>query len=77
MINDKCNELYEMKLSEILIIEDSNLFTTVLRVPGGWVYRSYDKGHQILSSVFVPFNKEFKKSKKAEPLPPAVSGVRF
>ena len=35
------------------------LFTLALRVPGGWIYRSYDKGSNILSAVFVRFDNEF------------------
>jgi hypothetical protein len=53
---------YEMKLHDTFIAEgelNQNLFTTVLRVPGGWIYRSYDKGTQIMGAVFVPFDNEF------------------
>ena len=58
------NNVYELKLNEVAVVEDSNLFTTAIRVPGGWVYRSYDKSHGILSSAFVPFNKEFQEQSK-------------
>jgi hypothetical protein len=51
--------IYELKLHEILVIEDKYLLTTVLKVPGGWIYRSYDKENKILGSVFVPFNTEW------------------
>jgi hypothetical protein len=47
--------IYNMKLHQTLTVEDGNLFTTVLRVPGGWMYRSYDKSHQICTSAFVPY----------------------
>jgi hypothetical protein len=43
-----------MKAHEVIVVEDANLFTTALRVPHGWMYRSYDKSHNILTSVFVP-----------------------
>ena len=34
----------------------------VRRVPGGWIYTEYDKDGEdtYISSVFVPFNNEFK-----------------
>lgn len=51
--------LHSMKLHERMQFDDGGLFTCVLRVPGGWIYRSYDKSHGILSSTFVPFNNEF------------------
>jgi hypothetical protein len=54
--------VYEMRLHETIFAEDANLASTVLRVPGGWVYRSYDKSHNILGSVFVPFNNEFQST---------------
>lgn len=46
--------IYEMKIHDVMVVEDGNLFTSVIRVPGGWIYRSYDKSHNILSSQFVP-----------------------
>ncbi len=52
--------VYDMELHEVRIVEDNNLFTTVIRVPGGWFYRSYDKGHGIITGAFVPFDIEFK-----------------
>lgn len=51
--------IYDMKMHEMQAVEDGNLFTTTLRVPGGWMYRSYDKEHNMLTSVFVPYNLEF------------------
>lgn len=45
--------IYDLKLHEILVVEDSSLFTTVMAVDGGWIYRSYDKSHNIFSMVFV------------------------
>jgi len=36
------------------IVEDGNLVTTRIVVPGGWMYRSYDKSANILGCVFVP-----------------------
>lgn len=51
--------IYQLNLHEMVVVEDSNLFTTAFRVPGGWIYRSYDKSAQIMGSVFVPFDNEF------------------
>lgn len=36
------------------IVEDGVLFTDRLKVPGGWIYRSYDKSSQVMGCVFVP-----------------------
>ena len=55
-------QLYKLKLFETTgLIEDirSDLFTTAMRVPGGWIFRSYDKGYNMMSSVFVIFDDEF------------------
>lgn len=49
---------YALKMHESLIVEDANLFTTVLRVPGGWIYRSYDKFNKIMGMTFVPYIKQ-------------------
>jgi hypothetical protein len=46
--------IYDTKLHEIKVIEDGAFFTTVMTVHAGWIYRSYDKSHGLLSSVFVP-----------------------
>lgn len=51
--------IYKMALHSANVVEDGFLFTVVLRVPGGWIYRSYDKGNQVMGAVFVPFNNEF------------------
>lgn len=53
------DDIYKMKLHDVLVTEDKNLFTVTLRVPGGWFYRSFDKSHGILTGCFVPFNNEF------------------
>jgi len=52
-------EIYYMGLHEILNIDGNSLSTTIIRVPGGWVYHSYDKSKNFLGMVFVPFNNEF------------------
>jgi hypothetical protein len=53
------NEQFTMKNHDLAIAYDGNLFISYLRVPGGWIYNSYDKEHKILGSVFVPLNNEF------------------
>lgn len=60
-MNNRGIKLYKMKLGDVEIVEDQNLFTTALRVPGGWVFRSYDKQSKILGSVFVPWDNEFQE----------------
>lgn len=55
--------LYELKLHESSVAVDGNLFIVCTRVPGGWIYNSYDKSHNILGSVFVPFDNEFQLSR--------------
>lgn len=54
-------DIYSMELHEFFMVGDVNdsLATTVLRVPGGWVYSQFDKSHNISSSVFVRFDNEF------------------
>ena len=51
--------LYELKLGEHFW--SSKMECNILRVPGGWLFRSYhpDTGN-IVGSTFVPFSKEFK-----------------
>ncbi len=47
-------KIYNMDLHAEITLNGG---TNVLRVPGGWVYLTYNARH--LSSVFVPFNNEF------------------
>jgi len=52
--------IYELKLhEETIVVSQGALFVIALRVPGGWIYNSYDKGHQIMGSVFVPYHDGF------------------
>jgi len=51
--------LYGMALHEIFYIR---AHISVMRVPGGWIYREYyepSEGTDI--SVFVPYNNEFQR----------------
>lgn len=51
-------DLVTMGLHETRIVEHDNssfLFTTVMRVPNGLIYRSFDKASGIMGAVFVPF----------------------
>jgi hypothetical protein len=51
--------IYELKLHKAAIVHDNNLFITALRVPGGWIYNSFDKSNSVMGSAFVPFHNEF------------------
>ena len=55
-------DLIKMSLHETRIVEHDNnsfLFTTIMRVPNGLIYRSFDKGNGIMGAVFVPFGDRF------------------
>lgn len=50
-------EFKELQTFEVLYIEYSqsaSLFTSVMRVPNGHIYRSFDKETGIMGMVFVP-----------------------
>ena len=52
--------LYEMKLGDSVWV--SEFESNVLRVPGGWLFRTADgERDSYTSSTFVPFNNEFMK----------------
>lgn len=51
--------IYDLKLHETIVFDEPSIFTTILRVPGGWFYRSFDKSYHIMSGCFVPFDNEF------------------
>jgi len=64
--------IYELKLNEFEVIKEVNLAgtiinTVVIRVPGGWIYKSEKQinvgDHSAItsSSVFVPYSNEFKE----------------
>lgn len=54
--------IYELKLHESLKLEGFE----ITRVAGGWIYRYWDytKQDYYANSTFVPYNKEFKISKR-------------
>lgn len=54
-------ELYSMDLHQNLAFDCGTIWLQIVRVPGGWTYTSIDKGHQIMSSAFVPFDNEFQE----------------
>ncbi len=62
-------DIYSLNLGEVAVAEDGFLFTTVLRVPGGWLYRSYDKGNGIGGVCFVPYDNEFQQKQSIIPTP--------
>jgi len=53
--------IYDLKLHEKTYLETGSLFIEIIRVAGGWIYSSMDKGHNLLSSVYVPFHNEFQQ----------------
>ena len=58
----RLDAIYKMTLNETIYVEADNsdpLCTSVMRVPGGWIYRSFDKGHGIMACTFVPFHNEY------------------
>lgn len=52
----KEKSIYDLKLHEETGI--SNYFYAT-RVPGGWIYSSYNGSSDMQFQVFVPFNNEF------------------
>ena len=58
--------IYDLQIHEITPVEtnDAELWTSVMRVPGGWIYRSYDKSHSMMSNTFVPFDNEYQPAEK-------------
>lgn len=58
-------DIYKLDMHEVTMTTETDLkdwlFTTVMRVPGGWIYRSFDKGNNIMAAVFVPFDNEFQE----------------
>lgn len=57
------DRLYEMKLHEVIKIDDK---ISAMRVPGGWVYNRFgwDDESVLRTSVFVPFDNEFQVNKE-------------
>lgn len=61
-------DIYKMRLAEFTRIDTSeDSFTTVLRVPGGWIFTEHMESNPVnkdntimnISSVFVPYSDEF------------------
>lgn len=62
--------IYDLQINEVTVAEGdpkATLFTTVMRVPGGWIYRSVDKGTGIMGVAFVPFDNEFQSKGASNP----------
>ena len=47
--------IYDLGLHEVLL--DMSSRTTIIRVPGGWIYKTW--GDDLMSAVFVPWDEEF------------------
>ena len=61
-------DIYNMGLHENQQIND---YTSVFRVPGGWLYRNTfwdDESRVTVSTSFVPFNKEFRTKQPRRPI---------
>lgn len=58
---DPCfdKNIYELELHEATLVRDGmDLCTICMKVPGGWIYNSFDKSHNLLSGVFVPYVRD-------------------
>lgn len=66
--------LYEMKVLDSYWF--SEITCQVIRVPGGWIFQSFNAdGGVLLSSCFVPFDNEFMENSAPEELAATVPGV--
>lgn len=53
--------VYSLKLHESIRIDmgtDSNAIS-VMRVPGGWIYKTWSEDGSRAGTSFIPFNNEF------------------
>lgn len=76
--------IYELELNEVQAISETPhnhatpTKTTVTRVPGGWIYKTYQSaqvgGNIALTSnaVFVPYSDEFKTKSKPNLTEPTI-----
>lgn len=63
-------DIYKLELLEVTFIEREqydNSGLSIRRVPGGWIFTSFEDSHEDgnaiqsrLSSVFVPYSEEFR-----------------
>lgn len=54
-------DIYSMKLHEVISLKEHGHYTTIYRVPGGWIYNNFTEHEDYrISSVFVPYHEEFK-----------------
>ena len=58
-MNEQWDQIYKMVLGQTLLFKGPALATSVLRVPGGWVFSQVDKHFNIGSSCFVPYSTEW------------------
>lgn len=66
-------DIYSLKLMDSTTVEyNTENYTTIQRVPGGWIFTEYYTNERqspkelstSISSVFVPYNDEFKDKTK-------------
>ena len=58
-VNPNTNTLYDLELGDELQFKDDMY---ALRVPGGWIFTTYDLGaarFTAMTATFAPFNNEF------------------
>ncbi len=55
------NNIYDLELNEGLDIVEDQLHITIVRVPGGWIYRTLI--NNVTNAVFVPYCSDFKPEK--------------
>lgn len=61
---EETEKIYSLKLHEDFI---SRLGISIMRVPGGWLYDSWDlEKDSFKQGVFIPYNNEFQIIKKDE-----------
>jgi hypothetical protein len=53
------DDIYQMKLHDVVNQNNTYYYFEIIRVPGGWVYRIQEKITGKESMVFVPYNNEF------------------
>ena len=67
--------IYELELHEATLVRDgADLCAVCMKVPGGWIYNSFDKSHNILSGVFVPYVRDNSVRERPDALPPSSNG---
>lgn len=68
--------LHDMKLGDS--VWNSEMQSNILRVPGGWIFRTADGDRDIYTaSTFVPFDMEFKKTSEQGESPTTAGNIDY